>query len=70
MNLPRGKTLDPFAVDKANQWRIARLKELEKQNILVLTRKERHELHNLRAWAKKHQVEEVTNETISNKSST
>ena len=52
--LTRGRTLDPFAVDKANQWRIARLKELESQNILTLTFKERHELSNLKDWANRH----------------
>ena len=52
--LRRGRTLDPFAVDKANQWRIARLKELKGRNILTLRFKERHELQGLESWAKKH----------------
>lgn len=47
--LRRGRTLDPFAVDKAIQWRIKRIKELESKSILSLSFKERHLLHNLKA---------------------
>ena len=67
--LRRGRTLDPFAVDRANQWRLKRLEELESVTkehlgILKLSRKERHELHNLQVWRDKHIPEEVTNEKV------
>lgn len=67
--LRRGRTLDPFAVDKANQWRLKRLEELEhksrgKLGLLKLTHKERHELHNLQVW--KERIDERTDQARDN----
>ena len=64
--LVRGRTLDPFAVDRADQHRLKRLDELEsitkkRLGILSLSSKERHELHNLQAWRDMHTPKEVDN---------
>lgn len=59
--LKRGRTLDIFAVDRANQWRLARLEELKQKSkgrwgMMRLSNKERHELHNLQVWADEHSL--------------
>lgn len=66
--LRRGRTLNPFAVDKANRWRLKRLEELESVTkphlgILKLSNKERHELRNLQVWRDRHIPKEVDNDS-------
>ena len=48
--MAKGKRLNAFAVDKANQWRLKKLEELEERPILSLSFKERHLLKYLLDW--------------------
>ena len=45
--LVRGRTLDLFAVNQAQNWRVKRIEELLSRNRLELSRKERNEARKL-----------------------